>query len=486
MYFIKKIIGANFFGRRTLLAVFGKVFGAFVQYRMLPCLIWGTWAVLLILPLTQTIRWGNPYPYSDEFALIPYAIGENPVSASWLWQQHTDHRIPLPKALWVATLRISNLDFRFCVLLNILLLGATAAFMLFTLRRLRHHYSIWDLSLLFLFFNLGFLLFRWGFSLPFLSSTLLLCSTGCALMLAFSSDKSMQAKWLLLASVSMVAQPLCGMNGLVSGVIMALAVIFLYIKKSIALANRGVLVLLIAACLTCLVSIMILLQYKPSGAFNYTALSLGGFFSYFLRLLASPLLVWYPDKLPFKLILISFLLGGAGLVIVKNWKFTNDQSDRCRVQIYVMAAIILSCLANAIAIAFGRSAAIPWSHGLETHYGFLMVPMFVFSWWLISAYLGNPLKPVAGALLLTVTLLSYKSHLDGLSIFVINNFEHQILAVTRDILNHTSINTLVERHIRFFFYVDNEQARAFVKAGLEALSTQQSTIYANLASPWRY
>jgi hypothetical protein len=46
-------------------------------------------------------------PYSDGWTQIfVVARGENPLSASWLWHQHNEHRLVLPKLLLVADLRL--------------------------------------------------------------------------------------------------------------------------------------------------------------------------------------------------------------------------------------------------------------------------------------------------------------------------------------------------------------------------------------------
>ena len=57
------------------------------------------------------------FPFTDDWNLVPFVTGDRPVTFSWLWAQHGDHRIPLVKALFLVIYnRVTTYDFRAAVM----------------------------------------------------------------------------------------------------------------------------------------------------------------------------------------------------------------------------------------------------------------------------------------------------------------------------------------------------------------------------------
>jgi hypothetical protein len=79
------------------------------------------WIGLLALATTLVglgLYFNAPIPRWDEMSHVPYVTGDRPVTLEWLWAQHNEHRIPLPKIVYVAVMKTSSLDGRPLRILN--------------------------------------------------------------------------------------------------------------------------------------------------------------------------------------------------------------------------------------------------------------------------------------------------------------------------------------------------------------------------------
>jgi hypothetical protein len=64
-------------------------------------------------------------------------VGDEPVTLKWLWSQHNEHRIFLPRLLYLALVRGSGYDFRAGMYWNALMLIGASAALIVTARRIR-------------------------------------------------------------------------------------------------------------------------------------------------------------------------------------------------------------------------------------------------------------------------------------------------------------------------------------------------------------
>src|SRR5215510_5499036 len=69
-----------------------------------------TLAVLALVQLLFALHHSLPVPYWDESGYIPYVTGAKPITASWLWSQANEHRIPLIRVVYVVLARVTGLD----------------------------------------------------------------------------------------------------------------------------------------------------------------------------------------------------------------------------------------------------------------------------------------------------------------------------------------------------------------------------------------
>ena len=55
------------------------------------------WAVMLLASIVFIARFGSNVPSWDDWDQVPTATGHQPVTWEWLWSQHNEHRVPLPR-----------------------------------------------------------------------------------------------------------------------------------------------------------------------------------------------------------------------------------------------------------------------------------------------------------------------------------------------------------------------------------------------------
>src|SRR5208337_2205560 len=78
------------------------------------------WALMLILAIFLVLDYGSMVPFWDDWNLVPWLTGEQPVTISWLWEQAGEHRFFLPKLILVSALKLSGADFRVGMYINVL------------------------------------------------------------------------------------------------------------------------------------------------------------------------------------------------------------------------------------------------------------------------------------------------------------------------------------------------------------------------------
>lgn len=113
-------------------------------------------------------------PYADDWAFAPLLAGSQPLTAGWLWAQHNEHRIPLPRLLSLLVLRLTGGDFRAMPWVNLILLALLTILLLRAVRFLRGDWKWHDLAIPLMFLHLGHAdNLLWGFQIQFISSTFL-------------------------------------------------------------------------------------------------------------------------------------------------------------------------------------------------------------------------------------------------------------------------------------------------------------------------
>jgi hypothetical protein len=102
------------------------------------------WLAATAIALAFVHRFGNAEPFQDDLSITPYITGARPVTLRWLWGVYNDHRLPIPKAVAVLSMRAAHGDYRFGLYLNVALLASIALASILALRRARGSTSILD------------------------------------------------------------------------------------------------------------------------------------------------------------------------------------------------------------------------------------------------------------------------------------------------------------------------------------------------------
>lgn len=175
---------------------------------------WGAW--IIWGAMTAGAFWfvghyGFTVPFMDEWEWVPYACGSKPVTADWLWSQHCEHRMVLPRLIYLGLGHLTSFNFRAGAFYNVALLSLLSAVLMRTARRLRGRASLCDaffpLALLHWaqFINIG-----WGFQLNFVTSVVL---TGLMLPLMLRCHERLTLGVAGAMTACLLALGLCGAYG---------------------------------------------------------------------------------------------------------------------------------------------------------------------------------------------------------------------------------------------------------------------------------
>lgn len=152
----------------------------------------------------------SPIPIHDELCNIPFLVDHPPLAD--YWRQHNEHRIPLPRLLYVAAFWLFGGDFRGPQYFNALMLTAATGVVMLALRRSRGYWSSTDALVPLALLTTGqYGNLLWGFQVQFIASTsLVLMAIALSLAPGLMSSKP---RLVGLGACGMLL-PLCGANGL--------------------------------------------------------------------------------------------------------------------------------------------------------------------------------------------------------------------------------------------------------------------------------
>jgi hypothetical protein len=168
---------------------------------------------MLLAALSFVQRYGINLPVSDDWPYVPYVTGEQPVTAQLLWEQHNEHRIPVPKVLYLALSRLTHCDYRAGMVLNVAALGALAFSMIRVASRLRGSMSYTDAFFPLVLLQLGQLEnLLCSFQVVFVMSVIL---ASIFLLIIVNHPTRLGLRSSVLAGTCLFLLPLCGGQGLI-------------------------------------------------------------------------------------------------------------------------------------------------------------------------------------------------------------------------------------------------------------------------------
>jgi hypothetical protein len=169
------------------------------------------WLVMLTAALALVAVYGSNVPSWDDWDIVPAVTGHQPVTLKWLWSQHNEHRVPLPRLLLLGMMRLIRMDFRIGMYFNVLTTGVLALGMILAARRVRGTSSYLDAFFPIVLMNWGQAAnLLWCWQVQFYASTFL---AGAVLILIARAATPLKLMAATAAGTCVVLLPLCGANG---------------------------------------------------------------------------------------------------------------------------------------------------------------------------------------------------------------------------------------------------------------------------------
>jgi len=103
--------------------------------RRTPLLLGVLWFALVLQAGSFALLIGSDCPNADEWDFVPVLLNREPLGP-WLWEQHNEHRLPLPRLVYHGLFQLTK-DFRAGALLQVGLLAAASAWMMRLAARIR-------------------------------------------------------------------------------------------------------------------------------------------------------------------------------------------------------------------------------------------------------------------------------------------------------------------------------------------------------------
>lgn len=385
-----------------------------------------TWFALFAAAIYYVHHFGAAEPFGDEWDLLPGLTYQEPYF-NWLWAQHNEHRLPLPKLTYTWLLNLSGFDSRVGGLATVTVLGSLAFGFILAARRLRGRTDYADA-----FFPIAFL--NWGhfenYLIGFQISFALTVGLVCLWLLASINHWSM--RWRLLPIVLL---PLCGAHGIVFTIPLGLATIWTtrHDRSTQRFANWG-----IVAC-SWLLTLLYFRNYVTPIAHPHSA---GIIPSAKIATEVLALSWGWVGQMTWPLsglLIVALLSFTATLVIAVSFRHAG-----IRDVLIPYAAVAVGVIGLAGGIGWGRSGFGPLA-GFAVRYGLFMLPLMVavyLVWLQVGGRMGSSLVPMS---MFTMACLFLTQHYrTGLSEGRL--YAAQMRAFADDLYAGNSPNDIARRH----------------------------------------
>jgi hypothetical protein len=404
----------------------------------------------LMLPISKS------FPFTDDWAYVSVDAPQWSTLLQWAFLPHNEHFIPLIKLAQYGVLNLSGFDFRALIALNVLV-GVVGTFAALDVARTYRGFSrLGDLMLPLLLLNLGFGLFNWGFSGQFVLSV-----SALMLFLAlFCRAAAADDPWLLVAALAPLGiATLSGLNGLAVALLLAGGVTAAAwaggagrVGRMVRWGGAGTVLALAALYVATRAP-----QVAPAAGADVERIASWAFH----MLKSSFVLRAIPPGNEWRSWLVgALLLSALAVAAVATWHALRARRiplDDAAVHVAFGAHLVLAGV-----IIAGRSGGGPWSGGLEMHYGYLLAPLVVLGWIVLSRVLPRlPGLALGGVLVVLYADAAWAGaawrmdHLRGIRA----TFEE----VLRDLRGDVPPSEITARHMKELFYIDTPEFRAMVE-----------------------
>jgi hypothetical protein len=182
------------------------------------------------------LRGARNIPIQEDWHVIPAFTGHQSHFWQWLWKQNNEHRVPVPKLIYVGLLKLWP-DFRVGMIFSLVVAAAISAAFIVVLRRIRGRTRWTDAFFPVAFLHLGhWENLGWSWELQFVVAT----AFACGLLMVTAMTTQWTTRRAVLAAACLLAIPLTGATALAFAPIMVLALI--PVARRTAQPAKGVLI----------------------------------------------------------------------------------------------------------------------------------------------------------------------------------------------------------------------------------------------------
>jgi hypothetical protein len=397
--------------------------------------VWFVWLCTTSFALYQIVHYSGNMPYWDEFSLVPYVTHEKPITVQWLWDQHNEHRIPLPKLIQIGLAEITRTDFRAGMYFNVLAMSVLAAILLRAIVNIRGCHSYTDafvpIALLHTGHNENFL---WSFQVAFASSTFLI---GILLVQLIGVHRPglppkcvPSTRQLMLAGFCLLLLPFFGAQGVLIAAPVSIWMGVVGWRLRVNHPRRGWegIAAMFAAILTVAFAICYLIGYS-SPAHHHSPPSLGAWLKTAMQFLSVGFGPGVRSYCTYTTCSITAVLIVTTVVLRSAWISSPVE----RQNILGLSLLIAGMLLLALAIGKGRSflSSPGCEPGVSSRYALLSVPLLIVCY-LVASKWAKPLPQrfIHNGLLLLSLLVLPRNFKDGHALARANRERNAALAAT--------------------------------------------------------
>lgn len=320
-------------------------------------LVWGCWLAGLVSALTAVLVSARDVPIHEDWNLVAAMTGHQDHFLSWLWAQNNEHRLPLPKLVYLGLLKLWP-DFRVGMVFNVVLLAAIAAVFMIVVRRVRGHTRWTDAFFPIAFLNLGnWENMGWGWEMQFVIATAL----ACGVLLFVASRRPFTMPRALGLGVCLVGIPLSGATALPFAPVVAVALV----PRLRSGSPRGARIVLSASIvLTLMITVVYFVglrrqSWLPSNPGVFATAETGAKFLA-MAMGAGAGAWWFVSVL----VAVAFLAGAALFLYRSKGSETRT-----------LLAFLAGGVALAIEMGYSRAQLVPY-YGMPDRYALIAVPAF--------------------------------------------------------------------------------------------------------------
>jgi len=414
--------------------------------------VWSIWVVMLLMALACIFLYGRNIPLAEDWLMVAPLTGNEPDMAGWLWMQNNEHRIPLPKIIFLFLLKITNGDFRSGMVLNVMSAGLLAAGLIRVFKYIRGKTIYPDAFFPIILLHIGnWENFFWSWQIGFVLPTVLACTL---IIIIVRYTGLLQLRIAIIAAICTICLPLCGANGLMYLLptipLLSYEAVLHFRSKEAGASRRVGVILFSAIGLTIFILVVYFIGYErpywnpPSPDIKSTLVTSAKFMA--LGLGPGAASSWRLSVFTVMILLASTAI----LLLNALLKSRGVEFRRCIGIIFFMSG----CLVFALAMGWGRAALIP-KYGLPIRYVLLAIPALIicYSSWEIygSPFLRNAIQ---WSLFLVMFLMILPNTKVGFSWR--NWYLNGADAVFKDIKNGIPNSRIAERNQTFLLHWDKQ------------------------------